>query len=84
MVSPMKSEYGNNFSDEVTGWLTEELWIDSQQWQHIFGQLRNFQNNWYVHPASSVLHINDIFLGIKQPLLQANKTHPFSADVKSE
>jgi len=31
----MKSAYGSHFSDEVTGWLTEELCIDSQQWQHI-------------------------------------------------
>jgi hypothetical protein len=35
MAFPMKSEYGNNFSDVVMGWLTEKLWIDSQQWQHI-------------------------------------------------
>jgi len=31
----MKSAYNNNFSDDVTGWMTEKLWIDSQQWQNI-------------------------------------------------
>jgi hypothetical protein len=34
MVSAIKSTYGSHFNDEVS-WLTEELYIDSQQWQHI-------------------------------------------------
>ena len=75
IASPIKSTYFNHFNDEATGLLTEKLWIDSQQWQHI---------TCGVHPASSGLHINDIFFKIKQPLLQANKPHPFMADVKSE